>query len=51
MFLLIGHVSSSFTIIACVNASDSFEKFFSERSIPSKIKLTSVKSSIDTDLI
>ena len=35
--------------IAWANASDSFEKPFSDRSIPSKIKLTSVRNSIGTD--
>ena len=38
-------------IIARANANDSFEKLFSERSILSKIKLTSVSSLIGTDLI
>ena len=37
-------------IIALASASDRFEKPFSERPIPSKTKLTSVRSSIDTDL-
>ena len=38
-------------IIAWTNASDSFEKPFSERSIPSKIKLNSIRSSIGTDSV
>ena len=37
-------------IIAWANLSDSFEKPFSERSIPSKKELTSVRKSIGTDL-
>ena len=37
-------------VIAWANPSGSFEKPFSERSISSKIELTSVKSSIGTDL-
>ena len=37
--------------ISWANASDSFEKPFPERSIPSKIKLTSVRSLIGTDSI
>ena len=38
-------------IIVGANASDFFENPFSERSIPSKMKLTSVRSSIGTDSI
>ena len=38
-------------IIVWANASDSFEKPCSERSIPPRIKLTTVRSSIGTDSI
>ena len=38
-------------IIAWANWSDSFEKPFSERSIPYRIQLTSVRSAIGTDSI
>ena len=38
-------------IIAWDNACDSIEKPFSDRSIPSKIKLTNVRSTIGTDWI
>ena len=38
-------------ITVWANPSNSFEKPFSERSIPSKIKLTGVRRSIDTDSI